>query len=153
MKNILFRIVIVLSILSGFLSYASGIVITERLKNASVKEQRATTSTFSSEDEIPVYLRDVSGQDQSVETPDDSRLSGKIEVIFYPVDGKSDNVDTSFFTRHNIEYIKSESYLIAYIPVELIPELEEVSVALCGYKRPCKTYGNCQRRQRCDQCN
>jgi hypothetical protein len=56
MKNILLRIVIVLSILSGFLSYASGIVITERLKNASVKEQRATTSTFSSEDEIPFTL-------------------------------------------------------------------------------------------------
>jgi subtilisin family serine protease len=129
MKNILFRLVIVLSILSGFLSYASGIVITERLKNASVKEQRATTSTFSSEDEIPVYLRGVAGQDQSVETPDDSRLSGKIEVIFYPVDGKSDNVDTSFFTKRNIEYIKSESYLIAYIPVELIPELEKVSGA------------------------
>ncbi|MDR2818584.1 MAG: S8 family serine peptidase [Endomicrobium sp.] len=129
MKNISFRIVIVLSILSGFLSYASGIVITERLKNASVKEQRATTSAFSSKDEVPVYLRGISGQGQSVETPDYSRLSDKIEVIFYPVDGKSDNVDTSFFTMHNIEYVKSESYLIAYIPVELIPELEKISGA------------------------
>jgi subtilisin family serine protease len=125
MKNISFRILIVISILSGFLSYALGIVITERLKNATIKEQRH----FSLEDEIPGYLRGVSGQSQSVETPDDSRLSGKIEVIFYPVDGKSDNIDTSFFTRHNIEYIKSESYLVAYIPVDLIPELEEVSGA------------------------
>lgn len=82
MKNISFRIVIVLSILSGFLSYASGIVITERLKNASVKEQRATTSAFSSKDEVPVYLRGISGQGQSVETPDYSHLSDKIEVIF-----------------------------------------------------------------------
>jgi fructose-1,6-bisphosphatase len=96
MRNILFRIVIVLSILSGFLSYASGIVITERLKNASVTEQRAATTTFSSKDEVPGYLKGISGQDQSVETSDYSRLSGKIEVIFYPVDGKSDNVDTSF---------------------------------------------------------
>lgn len=124
MKNISFRILIVLSILSGLVSYASGIVITERLKNASAKDQKASTATFSSEDEIPRYLRDISGQDQSVETPDDSHLSDKIEVIFYPVDDKSDNIDTSFFTRNNIEYIKSRSYLIAYIPVELISELE-----------------------------
>lgn len=53
----------------------------------------------------------------------------KLKLFFYPVDGKSDNVDTSFFTMHNIEYVKSESYLIAYVPVGLISELKKVSGA------------------------
>jgi hypothetical protein len=126
MKNISFRIVIVLSILSGFLSYASGIVITERLKNASVKEQRATTSAFSSKDEVPVYLRGISGQEYN-ESNDSSQVDGKVSVTFYPVDEKSDNIDTSFFITHNIEYIKSESFLIADVPLDLIPELKSIS--------------------------
>ncbi|MDR3195692.1 MAG: hypothetical protein LBT58_02765 [Endomicrobium sp.] len=128
MRNIRFKIQSVLVVLVVFLSYASGIVITERLKNASVKEQRRTAAAaFSSRDEVRGYLKGVSEQEQSVETSDDSHLNGKVEVIFYPVDDNSDNVDTSFFIARNIEYVKSKSFFIAYVPIDLIPELEKVS--------------------------
>jgi hypothetical protein len=113
MKNIWLKLSTILFIFVVFLSHASIIVITERLRNASVKEKGHSTSTvFSSKDEIPGYLKGISGQEQSVITPDDSRLSDKIEVIFYPVDGKSDNIDKSFFIAHNIEYTQSESFLV-----------------------------------------
>ncbi|MDR2398854.1 MAG: hypothetical protein LBD61_00170 [Endomicrobium sp.] len=53
--------------------------------------------------------------------------SDKVEVLFFPVDGKADNIDTSFFTSHNIKYIKAESLLQASVPVNLISELETIS--------------------------
>jgi hypothetical protein len=53
--------------------------------------------------------------------------NSEVRVLFYPAGQKSSNVDLSFFKKHNIEYVKSKSYISAKIDASLVPELENVS--------------------------
>ncbi|MDR3112916.1 MAG: S8 family peptidase [Endomicrobium sp.] len=55
--------------------------------------------------------------------------SPKVRVLFYPEGKKSSNIDLSFFKKHNIEYVKSKSYISAKIDASLVPQLESVSGA------------------------
>ena len=51
---------------------------------------------------------------------------GKIDVLFYPVDKNSENIDESFFKSRGIEYIKSRNYLSARVPVDMIAGLDKI---------------------------
>ncbi|MCL2485609.1 MAG: S8 family serine peptidase [Endomicrobia bacterium] len=52
-----------------------------------------------------------------------------INVLFYPVNKDSKNIDLSFFKSRNIEYFKSRSFVRAKVPKTMIKDLENVSGA------------------------
>jgi subtilisin family serine protease len=83
-------------------------VLTQRLKEKASEQQTPKMSIFAT---------------NQASQPDENYVS----VTFYPKDGNSNNVDISFFVSHNIEYVKSENYISADIPINLINELENIS--------------------------
>ncbi|MDR1474573.1 MAG: hypothetical protein LBS38_02655, partial [Endomicrobium sp.] len=114
MRIVKVKLFTVLLILIICISNSFPSIISERLKNASIKEQVHTNiTTFLKNYEVYGYLEDVSSQEQSDVSINKSKLYDKVEVLFFPVDGKADNIDTSFFTSHDIKYIKAESLLQA----------------------------------------
>jgi subtilisin family serine protease len=55
-----------------------------------------------------------------------SKSQDYIEVLFIPEGDNSDNIDISFFTSRNIEYIKFPSFILAKIPLRIISDIETI---------------------------
>ncbi|MDR1696016.1 MAG: S8 family serine peptidase [Endomicrobium sp.] len=55
-----------------------------------------------------------------------SASENKIDVLFYPENEDSENIDLSFFKANGIRYNKSRSFLSAEIPVNLIDGLDKI---------------------------